>query len=141
MLRRKAPDAPGDVGPHPRRIVAPAVHRLAQGIGGIGEDSLLPRRGLDPLEEPAEDAPAAGSAASESLAAPVPVPSANPVRLIGVVRKGGTVKAAVSMWGEKVVMAEGEESRGYKVLSIDDEGGVWLRGPDGSELTLPPSSF
>ena len=72
---------------------------------------------------------------------PVPVASANPLRLIGVVRKGGTVKAAVSLWGETVVMGEGEESRGYKILSIDDEGGVRLRGPDGSELTLPPSSY
>jgi hypothetical protein len=63
------------------------------------------------------------------------------MRLVGLVRKGGALKAAVSMWGETVVLGVGDEARGYQVLSIDEEGGVRLRGPDGSELTLLPSSF
>jgi len=99
----------------------------------------------DPFRYAEEHRQGTASAAPAIKAAPsppaAPAPSANPLRLIGVVRKGGTVKAAVSLWGETVVMAEGEESRGYKVLSIDDEGGVRLRGPDGAELTLPPSTF
>ncbi|HEY2941537.1 MAG TPA: hypothetical protein VGN09_03795 [Vicinamibacteria bacterium] len=72
---------------------------------------------------------------------PTPAASTDPLRLVGFVRKGGAVKAVVSIWGETMVMGVGEEARGYKVLSIDEEGGVRLRGPDGAELTLPPSSF
>jgi hypothetical protein len=71
---------------------------------------------------------------------PSPAASANPLRLIGLVRKGGRLKAALSMFGETVVLGEGEESRGYKVLSVDEESGVRLKGPDGAELSLAPSS-
>ena len=119
--------------PAPRRSAPPA--RAA--------DPDLPWPARDPFRYAEEHRQGTASAPPPIKAAPspAPAPSANPLRLIGVVRKGGTVKAAVSLWGETVVMAEGEESRGYKVLSIDDEGGVRLRGPDGSELTLPPSSF
>jgi hypothetical protein len=38
-----------------------------------------------------------------------------------------------------VVLGEGEESRGYRVLSVDEDGGVRLKGPDGAELSLAPS--
>jgi hypothetical protein len=80
-------------------------------------------------------------AAPPSVASgPSPAASANPLRLIGLVRKGGTLKAALSMFGETVVLGEGEESRGYRVLSVDEESGVRLKGPDGSELSLAPSS-
>lgn len=121
----------------------------ASGLGSVpparAADPDLPWPVRDPFRYAEEHRQGTASAAPAIKAAPspppVPVASANPLRLIGVVRKGGTVKAAVSLWGETVVMAEGEESRGYKVLSIDEEGGVRLRGPDGSELTLPPSSF
>ena len=108
-------------------------------------DPDLPWPARDPFRYAEEHRQGATSAPAPINAAPSPAPaptaSANPLRLIGVVRKGGTVKAAVSLWGETAVMAVGEESRGYKVLSIDDEGAVRLRGPDGSELTLPPSPF
>ena len=136
LLREPGPGAsarPAEE-PAPRPSASPA--RAA--------DPDLPWPARDPFRYAEEHRQGTASAVPAIKAAPsppVPVPSANPLRLIGVVRKGGTVKAAVSMWGETVVMAEGEESRGYKVLSIDDEGGVRLRGPDGSELTLPPSSF
>jgi len=137
LLREPGPGAsarPAEE-PAPRRSVPPA--RAA--------DPDLPGPARDPFRYAEERRQGTASAPPAIQAAPppraVPAASANPLRLIGVVRKGGTVKAAVSMWGETVVMAEGEESRGYKVLSIDDEGGVRLRGPDGSELTLPPSSF
>ena len=137
LLRQPGPGAsarPAEV-PAPRRSAPPA--RAA--------DPDLPWPGRDPFRYAEEHRQGTVSARPAIEAAPspppVPVASANPLRLIGVVRKGGTVKAAVSLWGETVVMAEGEESRGYKILSIDDEGGVRLRGPDGSELTLPPSSY
>jgi hypothetical protein len=71
---------------------------------------------------------------------PSPAASANPLRFIGLVRTGRTLKAALSMWGETVVLGEGEEARGYRVLSVDEESGVRLKQPDGSELSLAPSS-
>ena len=134
LLREPGPGAsarPAEE-PAPRRSAPPA--RTA--------DPDLPWPERDPFRYAEDRRPTAASAPPPIRAAPSPPPvaTANPLRLIGVVRKGGTVKAAVSMWGETVVMAEGEESRGYKVLSIDDEG-VRLQGPDGSELTLRPSSF
>jgi hypothetical protein len=136
LLRREpGPDAaarpPEDAAP--RRPAAPA--RAA--------DPDLPWPARDPFRYAEERREAPVSAPPPSVAPPPAMPAAtpNPVRLVGLVRKGGALKAAVSMWGETVVLGAGEESRGYKVLSIDDEGGVRLRGPDGSELTLPPSSF
>jgi len=109
-------------------------------------DPDLPWPARDPFRYVDEHRGGPGATTSPRPAPPAsvvaaPAPSANPLRLIGLVRKGGSLKAAVSMWGETVVLGTGEESRGYRVLSIDDEGGVRLRGPDGSELMLPPSSF
>jgi len=133
LLREPGPGASA------RPAEEPAPRRSAPPARAADPDLPWPER--DPFRYAEERRPAAASAPPPIMAAPSPVATVNPLRLIGVVRKGGTVKAAVSMWGETVVMAEGEESRGYKVLSIDDEGGVRLQGPDGSELTLRPSSF
>jgi hypothetical protein len=49
------------------------------------------------------------------------------------------VQAALTILGETVVLATGESSDGYTVLSIDEEEGVRLRGPDGVTLVLAPS--
>jgi hypothetical protein len=135
LLRAPGPGAsarPAE-NPAPPRSVPPAR----------APDPDLPWPARDPFRYAEEHRQGTPSTPPRINAAPAPAPaaSANPLRLIGVVRKGGTVKAAVSLWGETAVMAVGEESRGYKVLSIDDEGGVRLRGPDGVELTLPPSPF
>jgi len=70
---------------------------------------------------------------------PAPAASASPLRLIGLVRKGGAVKAALSLWGETVVLGVGEEARGYRLLSVDEESGARLRSPDGTEVRLAPS--
>jgi hypothetical protein len=137
LLREPGPGASA------RPAEEPTTRRSAPPARAADPDLPWPAR--DPFRYADERPPSAASAPPPIAAAPSPPPapaaSADPLRLIGVVRKGGTVKAAVSMWGETVLMAEGEESRGYKVLSIDDEGAVRLRGPDGAELTLPPSSF
>jgi hypothetical protein len=58
-----------------------------------------------------------------------------------LVRRAGAVKAALSLWGETVVLGVGEESGGYRVLAIDEESGVRLRGPAGAELSLAPGPF
>ena len=86
-------------------------------------------------------APVPTGSSSSPPAASAPPATPNPLRLVGLVRRAGVLKAAVSMWGETIVLGPGEESRGYKVLSVDDEAGVRLKGPDGEELTLLPSAF
>ena len=60
-----------------------------------------------------------------------------PVRLVGVVLRGGKRKAALAIRGELAVLGTGESADGYTVLAIDEEDGVRLRGPDG-EMTLTP---
>jgi hypothetical protein len=111
----------------------------------IAADPDLPWPGRDPFRyaEQRREGPALTSPRAEfsSPVPPAPAASPNPLRLVGLVRKSGALKAAVTMWGETVVLGPGEEARGYTVLSIDEEGGVRLRGPDGSELTLLPSRF
>ncbi len=118
----------------PRRPPAPAP----------SADSESPWPARDPFRYAEERREPAGSVAARPPSPPAPsAPPAtpNPVRLVGLVRRAGVLKAAVSIWGETVVLGPGEESRGYKVLSIDDEGSVRLKAPDGAELTLLPSAF
>ncbi|HEV7500061.1 MAG TPA: hypothetical protein VGQ33_08670 [Vicinamibacteria bacterium] len=68
---------------------------------------------------------------------PLPQPSPSPlVRLVGLLRRGGRLRAALAIVGETVVLAPGESSGGYSVVSIDEDEGVTLRGPDGSTVTL-----
>src|SRR5439155_22509407 len=84
-------------------------------------------------------AAAAPAAAPPSLlmAPAAPPPSAPPaVRLIGLVRRGGQLKAALAVVGKTVVLAPGESASGYTVVSIDEEEGVQLKAPDGSPLRL-----
>ena len=65
-----------------------------------------------------------------------PEPEA-PVRLVGVVLRGGKRKAALAIRGELVVIGPGETADGYTVVAIDEEQGVRLKGPEG-EITLTP---
>jgi hypothetical protein len=139
LLRERGPDA----APRPAQRPAPTpVTPLSR-----APDPDLPWPARDPFRY-ADERPAGASlprpmnpvAPPSARSGPSPMASANPLRLIGLVRKGGTLKAALSMFGETVVLGEGEESRGYRVLSVDEESGVRLKGPDGSELSLTPSS-
>ena len=65
-------------------------------------------------------------------ALPAPAP---PVRFVGLVRRGGSLKAALQVSGEAVVLGMGEAAGGYTVVGIDDDG-VRLRAGDGTLLTL-----
>jgi hypothetical protein len=60
-----------------------------------------------------------------------------PVRLVGVVLRGGKRKAALAIRGELAVIGPGESADGYTVVAIDEEEGVRLVGPEG-EITLAP---
>jgi hypothetical protein len=71
-----------------------------------------------------------------ALAPAEPSPSPEPaVRLVGLVRRGGVLKAALAIGGETVVVAAGESAGDYRVIGIDEEG-VRLRAADGSTLVL-----
>jgi hypothetical protein len=106
-----------------------------------------------PARNPFEfaDAPAARPAAVDPpplaprLAAPTPslapavaTPTAPPVKLVGLLRQGGALKAVLQVSGEMVIVAAGGAAGDYAVVSIDEDRGVRLRARSGQELTLPP---
>ena len=63
-------------------------------------------------------------------------PAAAPaVRFVGLVRRGGALKAALQVHGEPVVLGKGESAGGYRVVAIDEDG-VRLEAADGTILTL-----
>lgn len=140
LVRGPGPGASARL-PEPAARKPPAVTLAPVPDPGMPWPARNPFRYADERDGGASQAPPRTAAAPAIIPAPLPAASASPLRLIGLVRKGGALKAALSVWGETVVLREGEESRGYKVLSIDEETGVRLRGPDGAQFTLGPSSF
>src|SRR5207253_8691619 len=80
-------------------------------------------------------APATPSAAARAVQVPSPSPVA---RLVGLLRRGGHLQAALVILGETVVLAPGESAGGYTVVSVDEEEGVVLRAPGGATLRLGP---
>ena len=69
----------------------------------------------------------------------LPSPSPDTVHLVGLVRRDGALMAALSIGGQVEVVAVGDEAGGYRVLSIDEDAGVRLRGPDGFDRTVAPA--
>jgi hypothetical protein len=63
-----------------------------------------------------------------------PPPPAGP-RLVGVLRRGGGLLAALAVEGEVVLLSPGQSAAGATLLSVDEES-VRLRLADGSERTL-----
>lgn len=86
------------------------------------------------------------SLAAPSVTGQAPVPAASPeapvpspppvVRLVGILRQGTRLKAALTIAGETVVLAPGESSAGYTVLAIDEEDGVRIRIPEGGTIVV-----
>ena len=127
------------------------------GSGASDAPAAAPRAPVPPahaVEAPAVPTPPARNvfeyadqrppvAAAPSAVTPpltvAPAPSPSPaLRLVGLVRRGGQLKAALAILGETVVLAPGESAAGYTVISIDEEDGVRVRGPDGSAVQLAP---
>jgi hypothetical protein len=63
------------------------------------------------------------------------------LRVAGLIRRGGELKAALVVDGEMTLAGKGERAGAYTVLEVDDETGVRLRGPDGRVTVLPPPPF
>jgi hypothetical protein len=133
-------------GPHPPRVVPSAG---APATPGREEASPRPPPTEEPTAVPARDvfryadAPSAAPhplrPAARVTAPPTsepPPPPTPPVRLVGLLSKAGTLQAALSIDGEVWVAGLGEEVDGYTILSLDEQGGVRLRGPDGGEIVL-----
>ena len=55
---------------------------------------------------------------------------------MGLVRRAGVLRAALVVDGEVVLASAGDTVGGFRVLSLDEEGGVRLRDPEGLEATL-----
>jgi len=78
------------------------------------------------------------AAAEAPLAPPLAQPPPAAVRLVGLVRKPGGLRAAVSTSGGVVIVGPGDTVEGHTVLGIDEDRGLRLRAPDGSEQSLAP---
>jgi hypothetical protein len=87
-------------------------------------------------------------AATRTPAAVVAVPTANvatldlaatrpvPIKLVGLVHQPGGLRAALSVHGDVVLAAQGQNVDGYTVVSIDEDSGVVVNGPDGRAIEL-----
>jgi hypothetical protein len=103
-------------------------------------------RNVFEFEDRALEAPAAPPPVSLApLLVPPPLapmadaaPANEPIRLVGFVRRGGVLRAALSFTGMVSVLGPGDEAEGYSVLEVDEDTGVTVRTPDGSELLLRP---
>ena len=68
-----------------------------------------------------------------------PPPTPPPVKLVGIVHGASGLRAALTMDGEVVLGSRGEKVRGYTIVTIDEDRGVVLSGPDGEKLELRPA--
>lgn len=138
FLRQPGPDA---VARQPR---APSEPRAARPASRADTVPALPERNVFEYAHPA-DKPEARVTVAPEPAPPTPQETASrapePVRLVGLVNRGGKLRAALSILGEVVVLGPGEEAEGYRVLSVDSDEGVRLREPDGTERALAPGGI
>jgi hypothetical protein len=133
------PRAETPTAPAARRSSAPAA---PSPVATESHDALPDRNVFEFVEPEPEALPAPRLA---PLMVPPPLapsviepPPSEPVRLVGFVRRGGIVRAALSVHGSVSVLGVRDEAGGYLVLSVDEDAGVMVRTPDGAELLLPP---
>ena len=125
--------APSD--PRPS-ATPPAPTRSAEPSGAAGGDMEAPP--LRDLFRYADEASAVRPAPAAVVARP-PAPTASPepsVRLVGIVRQSGGLRAALAIRGAVVLLRPGEAAEGWTLVALD-ETEARLRGPDGHEETVP----
>ena len=89
-----------------------------------------PRAAPEPASRPAAPvAPSLPPVVDQPVAAPA-------VRLVGLVRRAGVIKAALQVHGETMVVGAGDAAGDYRVVAVDEDG-VRLRAADGTTITLP----
>jgi hypothetical protein len=133
--RPKPVEPPSRRAPHKVRAAAPD----AVPSGTPLEASSAPRRNLFEYGE----APLPPVRAYVEPMTPIGTPPATatpaaPVKLVGLVRQGDGLRAALALDGEIVLGAPGQKVSGYTIVSIDEDTGVVLNGPDGRTLELRP---
>jgi hypothetical protein len=116
----------------PVRAVAEPVAAPSTSLRNVFDYADTPVRAAGPPARPAAVAPAAVA----SVAPPPPPPA---VRLVGLLRRGKQLKAALAITGETFVLAAGETAAGYTVMGIDEDEGVRVKMPDGSTIVLAPT--
>ena len=135
------PAAPGASARPAEVVESPAARvpepRHTPPVPAPARDIFVYTREPDAEPPPRVVAPAVVLPAPPSLAAPAPLVPEGP-RLVGILRQGGALKAAISVDGEVVVVRAGERAGAYTVLAIDEDDGVRLSDPSGAALTLAP---
>lgn len=74
-----------------------------------------------------------------SAAPPTPTSLPAPVSLVGFLRDGKGLAAVLSIRGEIVLLRSGDAFQGYRVSSLDADGGVTVVDPQGQEIRLASS--
>jgi hypothetical protein len=82
-----------------------------------------------------EGSGAGGASAVPREAPTATAPEAPEVRLVGLVRRGPRLLAALAIADDVLVLGAGESAGGYAVLDVSEDG-VRLRDPQGHEETL-----
>jgi len=141
LLRTAGGSGPSDRPPEPPR----AARRLAPAAAEVSAGPATPLRNVfeysGGMPRPGGTAPGPDldiprAAPVEPPAEPSPIATPPAVRLVGLLRRGNTVKAALAISGETVVLGVGESALGYSVLSIDAEDGVQVRTPEGVTVVV-----
>ncbi len=131
LVSRRTADRDAGGGPA-RGPVRPATRRAAPAVDPSSIRDVF--RFDDPAPAAAPRLAAPRPAASEPPAAPAP----EALKLVGLVRRDGTLLAAFSVQGDVVLAGAGDTVGGVTVVEVGDEG-VRIRRADGSEerIALP----
>jgi hypothetical protein len=137
LIRQTSPGASARPAEERRPLPPPRVELTPGPVASPARDVFRYARPGD-----GETAPRAVRGAEDGVALVAP-PALSPMlpsapagpRLIGLVRKGGVMRAALSVDGETLVVGEGDAAGAYTVVAVSDEG-VTLRDAAGSTLTL-----
>ena len=128
LLRDLGGGAPAPLLP-PRPRAARAVR------SGTPPPAAMTRNVFEFGPRPAPEATARPAQQAPPLAPLLSAPPEPTVRLVGLVRRAGVIKAVLKVRGETVEVAVGEAAGDYRVVGIDDDG-VRLQAADGTVLTL-----
>jgi hypothetical protein len=133
---RRAAHLPASYTEHrpPRAAKAPALPGAA---GSTTPEFRLRRNPFEYADATAAPARTALRAARTAAPTAAPTPEAD-VKLVGIVRGGSGLRAALSVEGTVAVLSVGESAEGYAVLDINEETGVRVRTPAGREILLTP---
>lgn len=133
--RFQAPERPS----LPESVVPGAV-RPAPRDRPVGSASTSPRNPFEFARPPAGPEPAVATPAPWHPTETLPSPPPDPLRLVGFVRTGASLRAVVAVSGQVVVVGPGEAIGEATVVGVDEDLGVTVRGPGGDTRRLAPAT-